>query len=154
MNNYKKTQISMEFMLLITFMLFFFIVFFGVVQYRMAEATSTKEMLLLREVGDYVKNEISLAATVEDGYERTFETPIDVVGREYYMHLYKTANEDDDRVQYYLELSYLYQNSTIFVNLPYIDLDIGDKEKILINNGENLIKKVNGIITLEIPESS
>ena len=146
----KKTQISMEFMLLVTFMLFFFIVFFGVVQYRMAEATTEKELQLLKEVGDYVKNEISLAATVEDGYTRTFETPIDVVGRAYYMDLYKAQTEN--KAQYYLELSYVQDGSPIFINLPYMNMDINTK--ITINNGKNTISKTNGEITLSVPGTS
>lgn len=144
----------MEFMLLVSFMLMIFVIFFGIIQYRMAEATHDKEIDLLRQVGDSIKNEFALADIVEDGYEREFEIPTTIIGREYIIKLTKYGEN-----RYGLDLAYEQGGSDVFVLLPMVDFSFAVSNDYSIDSGieishgpvhnKKIIKKQDGIITLE-----
>ena len=79
----KRGQSSVEFTMLISFMFFVFIVFFSVIGSRLAEIRDNNDRLLLNDLGDYIKSEISLAASSEEGYYRQFEIPRLLAGKPY-----------------------------------------------------------------------
>lgn len=134
---FKKTQVSLEFILLTTFMLFVFLVFLGVVQYRMAEIAYEKELELLKGVADFIKNEINLAYTAEDGYYRVFEIPVLVAGRPYSIEIVQNNI-------YGLELRYQNQTGSVYVTLPVLDLETEP----VIKPGKNIIQKKHGRVIL------
>ena len=155
----KKTQISMEFVLLVTFMLFVFIVFFSVVQYRLAEATHEKELELLKQVGESIRNELTLAANVEDGYERTFIVPENVIGRDYDIYLINYGTVlglelgfgDSLTVDTVGGATEIVEEKSVFVSLPAMRIkQFGSASDTFceISKGDNIIKKEDGIIDL------
>ena len=140
---YKKSQISLEFMLLIGFLLLVFVTFLAIIQYRMVEAIKEKELELLQEVANFARNEINLAATVEDGYYRLFTLPNSVSGKQYTIELTQ-YNEFLG-----LDLSFKNDNRKIFVNVPSVELLVDVKtDPIKINPGTNIIMKQEGKVII------
>lgn len=143
-----KSQISLEFILLISFMLFFFIVFFGVVQYRMAEAMHDKETELLATAAEYVKNEINLAYTAEDGYIRSFVIPENIAGKKYSFEFFKNAKASDTGFDVFdgFGLKFENQDISVFAGTAFLSAAINTKPNIIF--GENTIQKINGRVIL------
>ncbi len=107
----------------------------------MAEITVEKQLELLNEVGEFVKNEINLAATVEDGYYREFTLPIRIAEREYIINLEEYGSTNIRRGLY---LEYTSINKSVYLPLPSIPLTDGSK----LSPGKNVIEKHDGSITL------
>jgi hypothetical protein len=78
-----RSQSSIEFTILISFMFLIFIVFFYVIGTRFIEIRKENDRLLLDDLGDYLKSEISFASASMDGYQRTFTIPSTLAGKEY-----------------------------------------------------------------------
>jgi len=144
----RHAQISMEFTLLMTFMLFFFIFFFGVVQYRMAEMANEKELEMLVSVGDFVRNEINLAHVVEDGYERKFEIPATVAGKNYTFEFVRDFDLSSSRTDVYagFELKFETLDRTMFIQFQPINVTKGNTVEVY--PGKNTIEKKNGMIAI------
>lgn len=83
MNKLKKSQFAMEFIILVAFMLIVFFGFFATLSYKLVEVEETKKQQAAENIAALVGNEIKLARTVSDGYERRFNLPKKVDGNEY-----------------------------------------------------------------------
>ncbi len=146
----KQSQVSMEFILLMTFMLLFFVIFLAMVQHKMQEITYEKESELLQEVGNYIKNEISLAYTAYDGYYREFELPPYIAEKSYSIRI-KSNKIDDSNNRLDLELRFENRPNIAVVRLPPLEI-LSEKirqDTFIIQPGKNIIQKRNGIVTLQ-----
>jgi hypothetical protein len=70
-----KSQSSIEFIILIAFVLFFFVVFFIFIQARMSDDIRSKQDKAVEEVALTVQDEINLASGASEGYSRVFSIP-------------------------------------------------------------------------------
>lgn len=79
----KSGQSSIEFVILVTAVLFFLIAFFVFIQEKIAVATYESTSVAVREVALTVQDEINLASSAQDGYSRQFTLPPTVNGFDY-----------------------------------------------------------------------
>ncbi|MBD3252166.1 hypothetical protein GF386_00350 [Candidatus Pacearchaeota archaeon] len=83
----KKSQSAIEFLFLIGIILFFFTVFFLIIQKNMSDRIRERKTVVVRETALDVQNEISLAHKSIDGYSRTFKVPEKLNGMEYEINI-------------------------------------------------------------------
>ena len=120
----------MEFILLITFMLIVFLGFFAVVSYTITDLEENKKQQAAENIAALVDNEIKLARSVNDGYEKTFTVPKKIEGNNYTISII----ENKELVVIYLEYEYvLFLPENIMGN---------------VSTGLNEIKKNNSIVYL------
>jgi len=79
----KKGQSSIEFLILVGALLFIFILFLGLFQQNISQKTIEQRNQEITELALTVKNEISLATEASDGYQRQFEIPKTLLGKDY-----------------------------------------------------------------------
>ena len=79
----KTSQTSIELMIVTGAILFFFTLFFIVINNNINQKNEEKEGILLNDIALTIQEEISLASSSPDGYFRTFNLPIDILGEEY-----------------------------------------------------------------------
>jgi hypothetical protein len=84
----KKSQSSMEFVILTGFMMLVFVIFFIVIQGRLVVVKDVRAEQRALEIASIVKNEVELANTVTEGYERVFFIPYDIDGESYTIFIY------------------------------------------------------------------
>ena len=82
-NSPKKAQSAVELMILLGFVIFFFIVFVGVIQGRTSDKTYEKKDIIIKDVVKTVQEEITLASQSTDGYYRNFKIPEKIINDEY-----------------------------------------------------------------------
>ena len=126
----KKSQFAIEFVILISFMFIIFVGFFAIVSYRLIEQEESEKQQKAENIAALAYNEIKLAKSVNNGYERTFKLPKKIDGNDYNIRII------DDRE---LVVDYLEYEHVLF--LP--ENVVGD-----IGTGLNEIKKNNNIIYL------
>ena len=93
-NNYQKKskgQVGMEFLIILGGVVFFVSILLLAIQNNQEEKSKEKQMIQLKEIALTVQNEISLASSSSDGYERIFELPERSGGEEYDIILEKGA---------------------------------------------------------------
>lgn len=73
----------MEFLVITTIVVFFFTLFFVAIQSTAQEKNQEKENILLREIGQTIQDEITLASSSENGYSREFNLPSNILGKDY-----------------------------------------------------------------------
>lgn len=78
-----KSQSSMEFIVLATFMLLVIVGFFGVTSSRVLEAREDVNRKIAEDIADFAYREIEIAASVNDGYKKSFSMPQNVNGVNY-----------------------------------------------------------------------
>jgi len=83
----KKGQASIEFIILIGVVLFFFLTFSFFIQSNVAKKSQERQNLILKDVALTVQDEINLASKSSDGYYRTFELPEKIVNQDYEINL-------------------------------------------------------------------
>ena len=76
-------QSAIEFVILVTAVLFFMIAFFVFIQDRIAATKYESTSVAVREVALTVQDEINLAASAQDGYSRQFTLPATINGFDY-----------------------------------------------------------------------
>ena len=79
----KKLQASIEFVIMLGFVLLFFSVFLLIIQGNMESKLSEKKSLIIKELALEVQDEINLALEARDGYKREFEIPDKIVNLDY-----------------------------------------------------------------------
>lgn len=79
----KKLQTSIEFVVMLGFILLFFSVFLLIIQNNMQSKLSEKRNLMFKEVALEVQDEINLALEARDGYKREFEIPDKIANQDY-----------------------------------------------------------------------
>ena len=87
----RRAQTAFEFLILTGFMLFVFTAFFLVIRERSSIATQQLHYQELETVGTIIDQEVTLAAQVRDGYNRTFMLPYTVGGEPYTIFLPSTT---------------------------------------------------------------
>lgn len=83
----KKGQAAMEFLIVFGAMLFFFVIFFGIIQENISEKDQEKERIVAQSVALDVQDEINLAAESSEGYFRGFSIPENILGKEYQINV-------------------------------------------------------------------
>ncbi len=87
----RKAQSSMEAAVLIAVMSAIVLGFVTVITTTIVETERQKEKLLIEDIADIIENEVNLAATSQDGYQRTFTLPPDLNGFTYYVMFVRNA---------------------------------------------------------------
>lgn len=126
----RKSQTSIEFMILLAFVLFFFVLFFLAIQEINADKIKERKNLRIKEIALSVQDEINLALETSDGYYREFEIPEKIEEQEY------DINIVEDMV--YIKT----QDAKYAIALPVAEV-AGQ-----IVKGQNYIRKENGIVYL------
>jgi len=126
----KKSQSSLEFIILVGAMLFFFIAFTYTIQKNVASKTNEQRNLEVNDLALSVKSEIDLAFSSSDGYERTFSLPNKILNLEYNITLVEGF--------VYLQA----ENNKISLAIPVRNVT-GQ-----IQIGDNVIRKLNGEVFL------
>jgi len=79
----KRGQSAVEFIIILSFVLFFFVLFFAVIRNNEAQKNKEKENLILQNIALDARDEINLAAQASEGYFREFKIPLNVLGTDY-----------------------------------------------------------------------
>ena len=126
----KKSQSAIEFMILLGLMLFIFLAYSQTFQKNLGERSKEQRVLIIQDLALTVQNEINLAHSSVDGYERTFKIPQQILNIGYSITLV-------DNLVYIVT-----EDQKISLALPIQNVT-GQIQK-----GNNLIRKVNGEILL------
>jgi hypothetical protein len=121
-------QSTIEFMILFSLLLFFFILILNILNDNISIKNEEKKRVLLQNVALSVRDEISFAAFSSNGYIRTFEIPSDIIGEDYLI---------------YINENYLYYQMGDLISSYKIFKVTGDIQK-----GVNIIKKENETVFL------
>ncbi|MBI1936430.1 hypothetical protein HYS31_08415 [Candidatus Woesearchaeota archaeon] len=84
---YNKSQSSVEFAVLASFMLFVVVGFFAIASYKISESKDESNMKVSESIANLVYTEVEIAKSVNDGYTRTFSLPQSVNGIDYSISL-------------------------------------------------------------------
>ncbi|MCK5342396.1 MAG: hypothetical protein KAR20_03280 [Candidatus Heimdallarchaeota archaeon] len=127
---YKRAQVSIEFIMILGALLFFASIFMLVIQGNMEDRMYQRENILVKEIALIVQNEINLALQSGDGYLREFELPQKAGNLNYEINI--------DSGIVYIKTT----NSRHALTLQVADV-VGD-----INITKNTIEKINGVLYL------
>lgn len=72
----KISQASLEFLILVGFLLMSFVVFFLVIQINLSDKVRERANTEISEIANIVQNEIDLATQSSEGYSREFRLPL------------------------------------------------------------------------------
>lgn len=84
-----KAQVSMELVLIFSFVLVIFIAFMGLITQQFTEASEKKEYKEMAILAENIKNEVMIASQVYNNYLRKFEIPYTINQRPYTILLEK-----------------------------------------------------------------
>jgi hypothetical protein len=79
----KKSQSSLEFLLIITFMVMVFVSFFALANSKLGESQEQQVYGTATQLADLVVNQVELASGLNDGYSTTFTLPQNLEGASY-----------------------------------------------------------------------
>ena len=79
----KKTQSSIEFIILVAFLLFFFVAFLRIVQDNLSDKMKEQRDAEAKDIAMTVQDEINLAFNSGNGYLRQFKIPGSIEGESY-----------------------------------------------------------------------
>ena len=79
----RRGQGTVEFIILFSAALFFFVIFMGVIQINIFSNNVDKQKVFLQNICLNVRDEISFAAESSEGYYREFYVPQNALGIEY-----------------------------------------------------------------------
>ena len=79
----RRSQGTIEFVVIFGAILFFFVLFFGIIQGNVSEKNREKERLVAQNVALDAQDEINLAAEASEGYFRSFSMPENILGNDY-----------------------------------------------------------------------
>lgn len=139
----KKAQSSVEVALLVGFMFLTFNVFLLVIAHRMVEIQDEKDRLLIEDMSSVIESEITLASTVEDGYERSFTIPKTLKGINYSIELFNSTVLKSNYTK--LVLKYVDFSET-YETVRRLPKNVDG----IIYHGENEIVKKDGIVCLNV----
>lgn len=129
---HKNSQTSIEFVILVGFVLFFFTVFFLTINENMSDKIKERQTKIVIEIASTVQDEIDLAFESIDGYSRTFILPDYVASKSY--------NIDITEGMVYVRTT----DNKQAIALPVQNIT-GQVQK-----GDNIIKKENGVVKLNV----
>lgn len=79
----KRSQTAVEFLILVSVVLFFFTTFFLAIGENISDKSRENINKIINEIAITVQDEISLATESVDGYSRNFRIPFDLNGLDY-----------------------------------------------------------------------
>ena len=83
----KKTQISVEFIIIFTLVFFALIGFIYIINIRLSDISEKQELMLMRNLANNIKSEVIIASSVNNNYLRRFDIPTKIKGKEYNMSI-------------------------------------------------------------------
>lgn len=99
----KKSQVAVEFILMISLAMVVLIILVGVLYYLFYNYSEEKNINKLTDLGYSLQNEFILAAEVEPGYERNITFPENIDGTNYSIRI-----SDNDVIIKYRDIEYLF----------------------------------------------
>lgn len=130
-----NAQFAIEFIVLIAFMFLVFLGFIAVITTKILESKENERQGIAEDIAALVKNEIELAKSVTDGYNRTFNLPSKISGNMYNVEII----DNRELVVNYVDKEYvLFLQENIQGN---------------VNSGSNTIRKEKGTIYINIPKT-
>lgn len=78
-----RAQSSVEFMILVGFVLMFFVAFLFTLAIASSERLAERQRLAIQQIAQTVQEEVAFAHSTVDGYQRTFVLPLHIVNLEY-----------------------------------------------------------------------
>jgi hypothetical protein len=129
---YKNSQTSIEFVILVGFVLFFFTTFFITIHGNMSDKIKEQQTKLVINVASTVQDEINLAFESIDGYYREFAIPDYIASKSYDIDITEGV--------VYVRTT----DNKHAVALPVQNIT-GQVQK-----GDNIIRKENGIVKLNV----
>lgn len=93
MEDNKKSQVSVEFVLIFIILMFSIAVFMFLLNQRIAQAQDDKDYLVMQAVANNIKEEVILATQVHNNYIRRFNIPYKINNKDYDIRL--NGNELD-----------------------------------------------------------
>jgi hypothetical protein len=129
---YRKSQSSIEFVILVGFILFFFVIFLLIIQENLSVKKYQSQSFEIKELALNIQNELNLALEASEGYQRQFRIPAQIAGLDYEVNI--------TQGMVYIRT----QNQKHALALPVPD-SVGD-----VSKGVNIIKKQNGMIRINI----
>ena len=126
----ERGQAAIEFMIIVGVVLFFSVVFIGVLQSQNSDKIKERRSFEVNEVALAVRSEVALAVDASDGYQRHFDLPVTVAQQEYSVSIneglvYVVTEDEKNAVSY-----------------PVADV-IGQPQR-----GNNVIRRVGDLIYL------
>ena len=85
----KKSQISLEFVMLISLVFLVFIGFMALMQNQFSQLNEEEDYSSMYNIANLIKNEVLIASKVHDNYIRKFEMPLALNGKDYTVDLQK-----------------------------------------------------------------
>ena len=83
----KKSQISVEFIIIFSLVFFALIGFIYIMNVRLSDISERQELLLMRNLANNIKNEVIIASSVNNNYLRRFDIPTTIKGKDYNMSI-------------------------------------------------------------------
>ncbi len=143
----KKGQAANETAIVIGIMLLFLIAFVAIISDKFIVAADDRSKGLADDLADVIDSELSLAATAQDGYSRTFALPASLDGNEYRLLLYNKSSTGSNFTQFVVSINISgAEYSTVRITPENIEgtLSVGD----------NLVRKQNGMVNVNGPIGS
>lgn len=129
--NSKSGQISIEFIVMISFVLLMLVIFMWVISDYRSDKMNEETYQIAQELIHSIQNEVIMAESVHTGYQRTFKIPDEINGINYKINNTPTSINIEIK-EYYLS-----------TNIPLISGTI--------IKGENTIRKKTDNITMNQP---
>ena len=129
---YKKSQVGIEFIILVGFVLFFFVVFLAIIEGNISDKTKEQKSAFVRDIALSVQNEIRLASQSSDGYYREFKIPEKIGNEDYQINI--TGN-----------VVYIRTNDEKYAMTFQIENVTGE-----VIRGVNIIQKKDGKVKLNV----
>ena len=82
-----KSQFAVEFIVLMAFMFLIFLGFIAVITSNVLKTKEKERLEIAENIAAMAKNEIDLAVSASNGYNRSFELPIRVAGSDYEIYI-------------------------------------------------------------------
>lgn len=125
----KKSQITIEFLVLIGFLSIFSLGFITVAGIQMKEFSDDKKTETIIDFGNSLKKEIALASIVKNGYKRETYLP--------------------DKIDNSIDYTIITKNSTLIIRTDYYEYSaIIPKTQGNLTKGSNIIEKINNLVII------
>ncbi len=124
-----RAQISIEFILLVSFAFMILMIFLTSVRSQAIDLNEKRDFVLVKDLAYKVQHEINIATQVKSGYNRTFSIPEKLNNKGYAINIVEN------------ELTIKLENLEFVLNIPEVS---GNN----INKGNNTIKNLGGVVYL------
>jgi hypothetical protein len=131
-----KAQSSMEFVILLSFMIFVFLLFFIIIEGKIVSLTTEKLDLEAQDVLTLVTDEVRIAESVSDSYYRQFILPGNIKGLDYNISFSAISGGGTELIITYYERE----------KIRFFEGTLSNDSTIW--PGSNNITKINGIIRI------